>query len=333
MMEAEQYHNATRWLSNCQHPLIVTHHRPDGDALGAVAGLTLALRALRKNPQPTLYEALPARYALLADTVSWRRWDLEREELQRAADALVILDTCAYSQLEPIAAFVRSAPPTLVVDHHPTRDEIATRPSDLRLIDASASAVCLLITEWLVAADLPLDAPTATALFTGLATDTGWFRFASTDARTLRAAADLAAAGAAVNSIYRAVYEQDPPGRIRLIGRMLERLELLAGGRLAVLRLRRADFAAAGADRSMTEDLVNEAGRIAGLEAMVLFTEEPNGQVRVNLRSKERVDVSRIAAQFGGGGHARASGARPTGAWEDIVQQVTTALLDSLSTE
>ncbi len=333
MIAAAQYDNATSWLDACQRPLLIAHQRPDGDALGAIAGLTLALRKLDKHPLPTLFEPLPPRYALLGSTVNWRRWDVEAPQLRDEADALIILDTCAYSQLEPIADYVRDAPRTLVIDHHPTRDAIGTRPADFRLLDASASAVCLLATEWIQAARVQVDPRMATALFTGLATDTGWFRFASTDARTMYIAAELAASGAAVNSIYRAVYEQDPPGKLRLIGRMLERLDLLADGRLAVLTLRLADFAAAGADRSMTEDLVNEAGRIAGIEAIVLFTEEPDGEIRVNLRSKEKLDVSRIAARFGGGGHARASGARPEGAWEDVVQQVTDALLDALQAQ
>ena len=88
------------------------------------------------------------------------------------------------------------------------------------------------------------------------------------------------------------------------------------------MRLRRDDFTAAGADRRLTEDLVNEAGRMAGIEAILLFTEEPDGKVRVNFRSKERLDVAALAQRFGGGGHARAAGARPPGAWDEVVARV-----------
>ena len=158
-------------------------------------------------------------------------------------------------------------------------------------------AACLLVAEFAQAARVPFDPPLATALLVGLATDTGWFRFPSSDGRTFRMAAELVEAGGPPpNPIYRAIYEQDPPEKLRLLGRMLQNLEMLAGGKLAVLKLRRSDFAAVGADGTMTEDLVNEAGRLAGIEAVVLFTEEPDHTVRVNFRSKQALDVAVLAS-------------------------------------
>ncbi len=262
--------------------------------------------------------------------VGWRRWDLEANALQHDCDAVVVVDTCAWSQLEPIAEFLKRAPRTLVIDHHPTRDPVATRPGDLRLFDESAGAVCLIIAELVKSAGLAFDPALATALLVGIATDTGWFRFSSTDGRVLRMAAELVDAGAPPAPIYRAIYEQDAPGKLRLLGRMLQNLELLAGGRLAVLKLRRADFDAVGADGTMTEDLVNEAGRLEGIEAILLFTEEPDGSIRVNLRSKQALDVAALASRFGGGGHARAAGARPAGSWDQVVDSVTAAALAEL---
>lgn len=337
MIAVADYHNLRAWLEACQRPLVVSHRRPDGDALGALAAMTLVLQDLGRDPRPVLTEPLPRRYALLADAVAWRSWEAEHAALSAACDAWVILDTCTYSQLGPLAKHLAQAPRTLVLDHHPTRDDLATRPGDLRLFDETAGAVCLLVYEWMRAVGLPLRPPIATALFVGLATDSGWFRFANADARMLRAAAELAEAGAAPHAIYRAIHEQDPPARLRLIGRMLNTLELHADGRLAVMQLRRNDFAAAGADHSMTEDLVNEAGRLAGLEAIVLFTEDPGGGVRVNFRSGRTgdpaclLDVAALAAQFGGGGHARASGARPPGPWDEVVARVVAATQAALA--
>jgi phosphoesterase RecJ-like protein len=111
---------------------------------------------------------------------------------------------------------------------------------------------------------------------------------------------------------------------------MLQTLELHADDRLAVMKLRQADFDAAGATRDMTEDLVNEAGRIGCTEATIMFTEEPDGSVRVNLRSKQSLDVSALAQRFNGGGHARASGARPDGPWDEVVQRVIAAAVKAL---
>jgi bifunctional oligoribonuclease and PAP phosphatase NrnA len=325
MLQPQNLHNVRTWLGGCRRPLLITHQRPDGDALGAVAALARTLPALGLAPQPALFAPLPPRYAMLADLVAWERWDLHRDALAAECDAVIVLDTCAWAQLEPLADWLRDAPRTLVIDHHPTRDPLGVRPGDLRLIDEEAGATCLILHEWRASARLPLDPPTATALLIGIATDTGWFRFPNTDARVLRAAADLVAAGAPPAPLYRAIYEQDSPARLRLIGRMLTGLERRLGGRLVVLKLRRADFAAAEAEHTATEDLVNEAGRLAGLEATVMFTEEPDGRIRVNFRSKEHLDVAALAAQFGGGGHARAAGARIRGAWDDVVAQVLAA--------
>jgi bifunctional oligoribonuclease and PAP phosphatase NrnA len=330
MISAADYHNVRTWLGGCQRPLLVTHRRPDGDALGALAGMTLALRSLQLDPMPALYEPLPPRYALLQDTVLWRRWDQEQAALTAACDALVILDTCAFAQLDPVAAFLPHAPRTLVIDHHPTRDPIAKRPGDLCLFDDTAGAVCLLIAEWIKTVGLPLTPPLATALLVGLGTDCGWFRFANTDARMLRTAAELVDAGAPSAAIYREIYEQDPLSKLRLIARMLQNLELHAGGKLAVMTLRPADYAATGADRTMTEDLVNEAGRLAGIEATLLFTEETDGRVRVNFRSKQSLDVAALASRFGGGGHMRAAGARPKGPWDEVVPRIIAATIAAL---
>jgi phosphoesterase RecJ-like protein len=263
--------------------------------------------------------------------VPWWQWAAKRAALVAESDAVVIVDTCAYAQLEAVADWLPHAPRTLVIDHHPTRDPVATRPGDLRLLDESAGAVCVMLLELFRALGVRPDAPTATALLVGVATDTGWFRFPNTDARVLRAAARLVAAGAPLSPVYRYIYEQDSPARLRLAGRMLANLELRAGGRLAVLRLRRSDFAAVGADGTVTEDLVNEAGRLGGTEATVMFTEEPDGRVRVNLRSRLHLDVATLAQQFGGGGHARAAGARVTGAWEEVEARVLAATEHALA--
>jgi phosphoesterase RecJ-like protein len=324
------YIAAKNWLADCRRPLLVTHRRPDGDALGALAATTMLVRALGLEPHPTLFDPFPARYTWLEALAPWHDWSREHDYLTNNCDALVILDTCAVSQLEPIAEFLPRAPRTLVIDHHPTRDAIATRPGDLRLLDESAGAACLLIAECIKAAGIHLTPPLATALFVGLATDTGWFRFSNADARLLRVAADLMEGGAVGHTLYRAIHENDPPARLRLLGRLLQTLELQAGGRLVVLRLRQADFVAAGADRAMTEDLINEAGRLAGIEALVQFTEEADGSVRVNFRSKQALDVAALAARFGGGGHARAAGARPTGTWDEVVPRVLAATIDAL---
>ncbi len=329
MIQEQDYRNVTAWLAQCRRPLLLTHRRPDGDALGAVGGMALALRVLGLDPYAVLYEPFPPRYALIQDAASWQDWETARGELEAKCDGVVILDTCALAQLEPVAEFLARAPRTLVIDHHATRDSIGTRPGDLRIFDEDASAVSLMVAEWVRSAGIRLEPLLATALFLGIGTDCGWFRFSCTDARTLRAAAELVDAGAEPHQIYAAIYQQDSPEKLWLIARMLHSLQMYAGGRLAVMCIRQADFAASGADQRMTEDLVNEAGRLASTEATILFTEEPD-QIRVNFRSKNSLDVAELARQFGGGGHARAAGARVRGEWAEVVKRVINVTLEAM---
>jgi phosphoesterase RecJ-like protein len=330
MIAEADYHNVTAWLGACRRPLLLSHRRPDGDALGALGGMSVALRALGLDPRVALYEPFPARYALIEDTAIWCLWQEHGGKLEAECDAVLVLDTCAAAQLEAVLAFLNRAPRTLVFDHHATRDPIGTRPGDLRLFDESASAVCLMVAEWVATAGVTLEPRLATALFTGIATDCGWFRFPNTDARTLRVAAELLGAGAEAHRIYAAIYQQDSPEKLWLIARMLDSLELHASGKLATMYIRQADFAASGADSPVTEDVVNEASRLGCTEATILFTEEKD-DIRVNFRSKNTLDVAALARRFGGGGHTRAAGARLHGRWDEVVPAVVAAAAAALN--
>ena len=325
--------SVSAWLAECHRPALLSHQRPDGDSLGAMLALKLLLAQLGIAPRPVLFDPIPQRYACLADDLAARPWDQVAPAELTDCDSVIIVDTCALAQLAPAADWLAKAPRTLVIDHHATRDDIATRRGDVRVIDVGASATCLLVAEWAIDQRLQITPRCATALFVGIATDCGWFRFSNTDARTLRVAARLVEAGAAPAELYSALFERDKPARLRLIARMLSSLEIKADGRLAVMYLRQSDFAAAGADAQMAADLVQEAARLGDTEATLLFIEQPDGSIRVNLRSKRRLDVAALAREFGGGGHARAAGARLTGDWETAVAAVvrrTQELLEKL---
>ncbi len=330
MIEPQMFDEVTAWLRRFRRPLLLTHRRPDGDALGAVVTIARVLRAWRRRPRVVLFDPWPRRYALLERYVQAAQWNQMRPEALARCDAVVVADTCAFSQLEPAGMFLETAPPVLVFDHHQTRDDLGVRAQDLRLIDPSASATCLIVYEWLRSCGQALDRALSTALWIGLSTDCGWFRYASTDARTLRAAAELLEAGARPAELYAQVYENEPPGRLRLLGKAIERLELHAEGRVAVMALRRWDFERCEADHSMTDDLVNEAGRIAGVEVYLLATELGTGHVKFNFRSKRRVNVAQLAARFGGGGHARAAGARVSGRFGQVVPRVVRAAVEAV---
>lgn len=319
----------SRWLEGCHRPLLLTHERADGDALGSMAALHAVLTRRGQMPVACLFESISPRYELMSEFNVWYLWDQVRDVVATDCDAVIVLDTSSLSQLEPALRYLGGAPRTAVIDHHLTHDAIGEREGDLRIFDDTASATCLMIGEWMQATGVALNKPIATALFTGIATDTGWFRFANTDARTLRLAADLAEAGVEMNAIYRLVHQQDPLAKLRLISRLLDSIQLHADGKLAVMTLREADFQATGADRGMTEDLVNEATRLGCADAVILFTEDED-RVRANFRSKRLLDVSALATRFGGGGHARAAGARLYGEWDKVVPRVVAEAVEAL---
>ncbi len=314
--------SVSEWLQECHTPIVLTHRRPDGDALGATAALHRYLTSLGKKPQTALFDPVPARYDWLADAVPWLDWETSRDVLAHNCDAVIIADTCSLNQLESALEFLRQAPRILVIDHHQTYDDIGTRPGDLRVFDDTAAATCLMVHELLRDLGATVDETTAQALFAGIATDCGWFRFSNTDARVLEAAAALVSLGVAPHRLYSLIHEREHPARLRLAARMLDRMQLHADGRLAVLSLRPADFEATGADRTMTDDLVNEPGKLAGVVATIMFTEEEDGTIRANFRSKHTLDVADLATRYGGGGHARAAGARLHGAWDATLPRV-----------
>src|SRR5262249_29796495 len=171
-------------------------------------------------------------------------------------------------------------------------------------------------------------------LFVALAMDTGWFRHNNTTPRTFALAGELVAAGAKPTPAYEMLFEQSTLARQRLTGLVLERLQLGHNGPVSYTDLRKDDYAATGAVPQDSEDLVNYTRGVAGVEVGLFFMEQPRGGVKISLRSRQRVDVGRLAEQFGGGGHRLASGAILETTLEEARNRVLTAVaaeLDALS--
>lgn len=256
-------------------------------------------------------------------------WDVAKAaDVIAGADLLVLVDTCSASQLGKIAEAVQRAPVAkLAIDHHVTRDGIV----DEILLDETAGACAQIILALCERAGWEIDASAAAMLYAALATDTGWFRFSNADGAVFEAAARLVAAGARPNELYEPLYLNDCEARMRLIGAVLGSFELLAEGRLAVIRVTQEMLARCGATREMTEEIINEPQRIGSVVACLLLVEPADdGPVRVSFRSKRGVDVAAIASRFGGGGHERAAGARIPGTIESVARQVLPVLLDAV---
>jgi len=318
-----------RRIDAAEQVVITTHSRADGDAIGSAFALGEMLRQKGRITRVFLHENIPDRYAFLAGGAALEIWAAgSAAGVLAGADLLVVVDTCAANQLGDVADAIRAARlPKMAIDHHVTRDDIV----DAVFARESAGACAQLIVELCDSAGWKLNPTAATLLFTGLATDTGWFRFSNADPAVFACAGRLAEAGARPNELYERLYLNETLPRARLMGAVLSSFELLAGGRLAVCKLTRRMLADCEATVAMTEDIPDEPQRLGSVDACVLLVEPPDdGPIRVSLRSKHLVDVSAVAARFGGGGHLRAAGAKVKGSLDDVTKQVTAAMLEEL---
>lgn len=281
------------------------HTSPDGDALGSVLGLGLALKErfadkrfyflLADNgPVPRIY-----RFMKGADLfIPAASCDID-------PDLFISVDCPVRERLADSAAVLDRARTVVCFDHHPAREEFAS--VSVRRVSAAANAV--LIEEFLRWAEIPLDGPVATCLLCGLVTDTGRFQYQNADAAAFACAARLVDAGAEPARIALEVYQSQRLGYLKLESLVMGRIRTVAGGRVAYSYAYASDLIEHGVTSDECDGLVDVVRSVVGVE-VCLFVKETEccHRVRGNLRSKCDLDVSGVAAHFGGGGHAAAAG-------------------------
>lgn len=321
----DQFRTVGEALLAHRSPLLVSHERPDPDALGCLLGMHSILASLGKNPTAVLYDQCPRRYRFLPGADRLVIWSDIASIVN--CDSILVLDTCASQQISPIVEFYRkSAVPKFVVDHHITRD----LPVDHRLIDESAAAASLIVHRWATTMNWTISQPAAAALLAGVIGDTGWFRFDNTDASTLRTAGDLLDLGVDLDWLHQNLHQSEPASTLRLRAAALGAMRFHRGDSIAIIPIASATFDDCGADRSDGENLVNEPLSVKSVRASVLLVEMPDGLIKCSFRSKGDIDVAAIARGFGGGGHARAAGARIEGTIENVEQLVVDRLTQAL---
>lgn len=297
-------------IDNSSSVLITTHTRPDGDACGSVAAMSEVLKVLGKQVKTILLSQVPKWYEFLfAQKPPIFGEDVSLEGLKQGEliepDLIIVLDTNSRPQLPRFEEYLRqNDKPVLIVDHHVTSDNLG----DVELVDTAAAATGIIVYELFKYADWPITEAANRALFTAVATDTGWFQFSNTDSRTFRIAAELVDKGVEPSRAHQQLYQNFSPQRFRLMAAMLNTLQLHFDGRFASQHIALTDFERTGAFQKDTENLIDECRRIQTVEAAALFVEMDDGRIRCSLRSKGGIDVSKIAQKFGGGGHRMAAG-------------------------
>ncbi|MDI3298160.1 MAG: 30S ribosome-binding factor RbfA [Bacillota bacterium] len=306
--------------------LIAVHVRPDGDAVGSALALGLALERAGRRVRFLVDGGIPRNLAWLPGADRFE----PPAALDEAPEAAVLLDCGDLERVGQVRPLLDQAQEVVNIDHHPSN----TRFGSTRWLEPSAAAVGEQVLDLLDELGLELDERVATALFASIASDTGGFRYANTRAETLERAARLVRAGAKPAEISRRLWEERPLSSLRLLSRTLESLEVAAGGAYAWVRVPRAALEAAGAAEEEVEGLVNYPRTLQGVEVAALFQEaslEGRPAVRVSLRSNRWLDVARVAARFGGGGHARAAGCTVPGALDEVVRRVGQAVEEELA--
>ncbi len=287
--------------------VLVSHIRPDCDALGSELGMAAILRKLGKKVRIVNGQKTPPNLQFIdpAGEIMEIHSDIAVADLDDA-DLLLVLDTGAWAQVGPMRAVIETTgAKKAILDHHVSEDDFGAEVFKR----TTAEAAGVLVVEAADALGVELDATMATPLFAAIATDTGWFRFGSVGDGTYEVAARLLRAGAVPSEIYGALYEQETVGRMKLRGRVLSRIEMELDGRLAHTWIVAEDYAETGALPSDTEDLINHLLQIKGTEFAFIVVGQRSGGFKISFRSRCAVECNVVASQFGGGGHKAAAGA------------------------
>ena len=303
---------------------VVGHARPDGDCIGSQVALARALTARGTPAVCANPDAVPRRLAFAARGTAFVRTE---EALRLPEDTLAVFVDCADHGRAGERIRQRFPRPAGNIDHHLSNSAFA----QINIVDSGSAASCEMLAGLFIDQGIPIDAPTASALFTGIVTDTGQFRFNSTSQRTFVLAGELVARGASPPEAGYELYERESSGKLRLLQQFLASLTMECGGRVCVGTLAPNAFEATGTTAEDTEGLVDFARSIDGVDIGVLIEERPDGGVKASLRAKDplcRLDLA--AGQFGGGGHACAAGLNRKQANGDFRERLLEVLRERL---
>src|SRR5918993_552271 len=302
---ATELAQAAEAIRGGQRFLVTTHENPDGDALGSMLAMKLALDQLGKDSSMLLVgdAPLPGEYSFMPLDGLLRRVPDDASER-----ILLALDCANESRIGPDPEVLQLSPLVVNVDHHPD----TSRFGDLNVIDPTASSTGELLRDLFLELEVELTPRIAEALYIALVTDTGRFQYTNTTPKSLRLAAELVEAGADLHRIFQGVYESVQFAKLKLLARALERAQVYEGGRLVVSYLLRDDFQEVGAAEPYSEGIIDFLRAVEGADMAVLIREPPRSDGptrRVSLRaSVDELDVSAIARKSGGGGHRQAAG-------------------------
>lgn len=298
----------TGQIKKSSHLLITSHAEPDGDAVGSLIALGLALSKL--NIKITLYNEspIPAVYRFLPSVERIVR----HIKKTNTYDTAIVLDCGNLTRIGEISSAVSQIPFIINIDHHISN----TGFGNIQLIDTDACSTAEIVYRLIKDLTVPMDKDIATCLYTGILTDTGSFRFSNTNQAAFAISREMAALGMQPYDVAQHVFGTYSLGRIKLLNLALNSIEISDNGKLSIMTVTRSMLKATGTQSEDVDGLINYARRIKNVKVAALIHELPNGtaatpdmdRYHVSLRSDGSVDVATIASSFGGGGHVSAAG-------------------------
>lgn len=304
--------------------LVVAHVQPDGDAISSTSAVGWLLDKLGKSAVLINENKPPSRLSYL--------WGYEQivclrdEPLQEKFKAVISVDCADFARIGAVSSLFEDEAELLNIDHHPTNNGFGL----VNVIKPDAAATVQILYDLIKRAGIPLDLQCATAIYSGLLTDTGGFRYSNTSPEVMSIASDLLAHGVSGYHLADHLLEKMSMAKLKMLQLSLNRLVFTDDGTIGWLYVGKDDMKTTGAASEDLEGIVNYALNVEGVEVGILFKETEDGAVKASLRSAGRADVASIAQSFGGGGHVRAAGCRLEGALPDVMPRLVEAVRKAL---
>ncbi|RCX21262.1 phosphoesterase RecJ-like protein [Fontibacillus phaseoli] len=311
-----EFRQAQQFLTERDHFLVVSHVQPDGDAVSSTLAVGWLLSCLGKNYVMVNEGPIPKRmeYLWKSDKIV----DLSKTLHAESYKHVICVDCADFKRTGKSSLLFSEDAEILNIDHHPTNDGYGS----YNLIVPDAAATVEILFDLIRFMNLEMNQNVATAIYTGLLTDTGGFRYSSTSPKVMAIASKLLEYGVDGPGLSELLLEQVTLPQLKLLTRALNGLQISEDGKISWVSVNDDDMKITGAIHEDLEGIVNYPRNIQGVEVGLLFKVINENAVKVSMRSAGKVDVASVAQTFGGGGHVRAAGARIEGSLETIVSSV-----------
>ena len=293
-------------IDHSQRILITSHRDPDGDSIGSQLALDGFLQSFGKPIRIINQGCLPHRYVFLDSQNRIEKFNLapKKKNFDFGPDLVFVLECPSLERLGEVKKIIPAESKIVNIDHHPDNERFGT----LNYVDLKASAVGETIYSLLKDYDFPISSRMANQIYAAILTDTGRFGYSNASARCFNICAELIKLGADPKTLTNKIYFDHSLSFLKLLGNILERLEVRNGGKICSVTIDRHLLSELGVNHQEIEGIVGYSLFLSGVEIGLLFTETEEGKTKVNLRSQNDFDVSKLAKMFGGGGHKNAAG-------------------------